>query len=107
MAEMRRCDPIAMIGAVAALGRFSSHEWVGDIDVPTAVVVTLRDRFVSAVRQLKLAQAIRSATVHPADSDHAACVLGARTFVPALVEACGSVADRLEDAPVLSEAASG
>ena len=107
MAEMRRCDPVAMIGAVAALGRFSSHEWVGDIDVPTAVVVTLRDRFVSAVRQLKLAQAIPSATVHPADSDHAACVLGARTFVPALVEACGSVADRLEDAPVLSEAASG
>jgi 3-oxoadipate enol-lactonase len=98
-AEMRRCDPVAMIGAVAAVGRFSSHEWVADVDVPTAVVVTLRDRFVSAVRQMKLAQAIPGATIHPVDSDHAACVLGARRFVPTLVEACGSVADRLGDVP--------
>jgi len=97
LAELRRCDPMAMIGAVTALGRFSSHAWVGDIDVPSAVVVTLRDRFVSAVRQLKLAQAIPGATIHPVDSDHAACVLGARRFVPALLEACGSVADRLGD----------
>jgi 3-oxoadipate enol-lactonase len=95
LAEMRRCDPVAMIGAVAAVGRFSSHEWVGGIDVPTAVVVTLRDRFVSASRQLKLAQAIPGATIHPVDSDHAACVLGARRFVPALIDACASVADRL------------
>jgi 3-oxoadipate enol-lactonase len=97
LGELRRCDPVAMIGAVSAIGRFSSHEWAGDIDVPTAVVVTLRDRFVSAVRQLKLAQAIPGATIHPVDSDHAACVLGARRFVPALVDACGSVADRLDD----------
>jgi 3-oxoadipate enol-lactonase len=97
--ELRRCDPVAMIGAVSAIGRFSSHEWVGNIDVPTAVVVTLRDRFVSAARQLKLAQAIPGATIHPVDSDHAACVLGARRFVPALVGACDSVADRLGDVP--------
>lgn len=112
IAEMRRCDPVAMISAVAAIGRFSSHEWVGEIDVPAAVVVTLRDRFVSAARQLKLAQSIPGATIHPADSDHAACVLGRRRFVPALVDACGSVADRLGDqseldAPVWAEAASG
>ncbi len=49
-------------------------------------------------RQRKLAQAIPGATIHPADTDHAACVLGARAFVPALVEACGSVADRLDGA---------
>jgi 3-oxoadipate enol-lactonase len=97
--ELRSCDPIAMIGAVSAIGRFSSHEWVGNIDVPTAVVVTLRDRFVSAARQLKLAQAIPGATIHPVDSDHAACVLGARRFVPALVGACGSVADRIGGVP--------
>jgi len=95
MAEMRRCDPVAMVGAVSAIGRFSSHAWIDSIDVPTAVVVTLRDRFVSAARQLKLAQAIPGATIHPVDSDHAACVLGARRFVPALVTACGSVADRI------------
>jgi 3-oxoadipate enol-lactonase len=95
MSELRRCDPVAMLGAAYAVGRFTSHTWVGEIDVPSAVVVTTRDRLVSASRQLKLAKAIPGATIHPADSDHAACVLGARCFVPALVDACGSVADRL------------
>ena len=38
---------------------------------------------------------IPGATIHPAHTDHAACVLGARRFVPALVQACNSVADRL------------
>jgi len=96
--EMLRCNPAAMLGAACALGRFTSHEWVGTIDVPTAVVVTKRDQLVSPSRQRKLAQAIPGATVHEADTDHAACVLGARRFVPALVEACGSVADRLDGA---------
>ena len=71
-----------------ALGRFSSHEWIGGVDVPTAVVVTTKDKFVAPPRQLKLAQAIPGATVHPAHTDHAACVLGARRFIPALLEAC-------------------
>lgn len=94
--EMLRCHPAAMFGAAYALGQFSSHEWVGTIDVPTAVVVTLRDQLVSQSRQRKLAEAIPGATVHEADTDHAACVLGARCFVPTLVDACGSVANRLD-----------
>jgi 3-oxoadipate enol-lactonase len=96
--ELLRCNPVAMIGAAYALGQFTSHAWVGEIDVPTAVVVTLRDQLVSPSRQRKLARAIPGATVHCADTDHAACVLGARAFIPALVEACGSVGDRLGDA---------
>ena len=93
--ELRRCSPIAVIAAAHAVGCFTSHEWIGDVDVPTAVVVTAKDRLVSPARQLRLAQAIPGATIHPAHTDHAACVLGARRFVPALVEACDSVADRL------------
>ena len=93
--EMRRCSPAALLGATQALGRFSSHEWIHEVDVPTAVVVTTKDRLVSPARQLKLANAISGATIHPAHTDHAACVLGAKRFVPALVEACGSVAERI------------
>ena len=48
--EMLRCDPVAMIGAAYALGQFTSHEWVGSIDVPVSVVVTLRDQLVSPSR---------------------------------------------------------
>jgi pimeloyl-ACP methyl ester carboxylesterase len=93
--EMLRCNPAAMLGAAYALGQFTSHDWAGTIDVPSAVVVTMRDQLVSPSRQRKLARAIPSATVHEANTDHAACVLGARCFIPALVEACDSVADRL------------
>jgi pimeloyl-ACP methyl ester carboxylesterase len=96
-AELRRCSPAAMLRAIHALGRFSSHRWVGSIDVPTAVVVTTRDLLVAPHRQLKLSNAIPGSTVHPAASDHAACVLGARVFVPALIEACESVASRLTE----------
>ncbi len=100
MSELRRCNPGTVLAAVGAMGRFSSHEWIGEIDVPTAVVVTTKDKLVSPARQIKLAQAIPGATLHPAATDHAACVLGARRFVPALVEACDSVADRLQGAAI-------
>ncbi len=93
--EMRRTDPIAALGAVAAIGRFSSHEWIGDVDVPTSVVVTARDHFISPVRQRKLAAAIPGANVYEVPADHGACVLGAESFVPALVDACTSVATRI------------
>jgi 3-oxoadipate enol-lactonase len=97
LGELRRCSPVTLVQAVQAMGRFSSHTWIGEIDVPTAVVVTTKDRFVPAPRQLKLARAIPGATVHPAHTDHAACVLGARRFVPALLEACESVLERLPE----------
>ena len=41
--ELARNDPATMMAAAAALGRFSSRNWIGDVDVPAAVVVTMRD----------------------------------------------------------------
>src|SRR5262249_19516790 len=96
--EMLRCNPAAMLGAACALGRFTSHEWVGTIDVPTAVVITKRDQLVSPAGHGRLPRALAGATVHGPAPAHAACVLGPRRFVPALVEACGSVADRVDGA---------
>lgn len=95
LSELRRSDPRTIVAAVAMMGRFSSHGWVESIDVPTAVVVTAKDHLISSARQLKLARAIPGATIHPVAAGHAACVIGARWFVPVLVEAAGSVADRL------------
>lgn len=105
--ELRLTSPSTLLQALNAMGRFSSHSWVGQIDVPTAVVVTTRDTLISPARQIKLARAIPGATLHPAHADHAACVLGARRFVPALVEACESVARRLPPRPALSLASPG
>ena len=92
--ELRGGDPASLAAAAAALGRFSSHEWIGEVDVPTAVVLTTRDQAVPPHRQQKLADAIPGATVHPVDGDHLVCALGARRFVPVLVRASVEVAAR-------------
>jgi pimeloyl-ACP methyl ester carboxylesterase len=94
-AEFRRTSPWTMLQGVNAIGQFSSHRWVGDIDVPTAVVVTTKDRFIPTGRQLRLAQSIPGATTHLCAANHAACVLAADKFAPALEAAVDSVAARL------------
>src|SRR5947208_5723004 len=96
MEELRRVSPAVALQAMGALGRFSSHEWIEEVDVPTAVVVTTKDRFISPARQIKLANAIAGATIHPVHAGHAACVLSYRRFVPGLVEACDSVVSRID-----------
>jgi 3-oxoadipate enol-lactonase len=95
--EFRRTRPLALFKALSAIGSFSSHEWVGEIDVPTAVVVMMRDRGVPPSRQIKLAESIPGATIHRVDAGHAACMFGSQRFVPVLVEACESVANRVAE----------
>ena len=97
--EFRRTRPSSLFKALSAIGSFSSHDWVGEIDVPTAVVVMMRDRGVPPTRQIKLAQSITGATIHPVDAGHAACMFGSQRFVPVLLEACASVAGRIAGDP--------
>ncbi len=94
MAELAAGDPVAVSQAGAALARFSSADWISGIDVPTAVVVTEQDRLVPAENQLQMARMIRAATVHRVPGDHSVCLTRPELFVPALLEACTSVADR-------------
>lgn len=82
--------------AATVLARFDSRTWIGDIDVPTAVVVTARDRLIPAVRQREMARAIQHATVHEVDAGHACCVLGADRFRPAMLAAVASVSNRID-----------
>ncbi len=84
----------SVIQAAGAVAGFSSHDWIGRIDVPTAVVVMTRDRLVPPERQRKLAASIPGASVFEVDGDHGACVARADVFVPTLVRACHDVAMR-------------
>ena len=93
--EFRRNDPVKMIEAAQALVRYTSHEWIGEVDVPTAVVVTRHDRLVPAQRQRKLAAAVPGATVHELDGDHPVGVREPHRFVPVLVDACLDVGRRV------------
>lgn len=91
LAEFRSTSPWAVAQAVAALGRHHSRPWLSRIDVPTAVVVTMKDRVLPPDNQIALARRIPGATVHDIPAGHAACVLEAELFVPALLEAVHTV----------------
>jgi len=92
--EFSRSDGRMLLEAGQALGRYTSHEWIHRVDVPTAVVLTERDRLVLPHRQRKLADAIPGARIFPVDGDHVVCSMAPERFVPVLVDACTDVADR-------------
>jgi 3-oxoadipate enol-lactonase len=91
--EMMATDAATVLQAARAVIRFSSRDWVSRIDVPTAVVVTQRDRLVRPESQYRLAAAIHGSKIFEVDGDHLACVRAADVFVPQLVRACEWVAD--------------
>ena len=93
-AQLRRTTLATAISAIRAVCEFTSHSWIGEVDVPTAVVVTSRDRIVPKSRQMKLARAIPGASVHEVDADHAVCVTAPQMFTPVLLQACWSVEAR-------------
>ena len=94
LAEFRSTSAWSMPAVLEQLGRFNSAPWVGDIDVPTSVVVTTRDRTIPARRQLRLAESIEGAEVFVVEGGHASLVLRADRFGPALRAAAGSVVAR-------------
>ena len=61
---MRRHDPRSVLEAGAAIGNYTAKRWIGEIDVPTSVLVTTEDRAIVPERQLEMADAIPGATVH-------------------------------------------
>jgi pimeloyl-ACP methyl ester carboxylesterase len=91
MGEMQRTPLLAALASVRAACTFSSHSWISDVDVPSAVVLTLRDRVVPPLRQWKLADALPACTVHQVDAGHGAFLDAPGAFAAALLDACGAV----------------
>lgn len=73
-AEMQRHSWRMVSEAGLAIGTYSSSAWIGSIDVPTAVVVTQRDRAVPPEAQYGLAAAIPGTKLYRYDGGHLACV---------------------------------
>ncbi|MFT3716023.1 MAG: alpha/beta fold hydrolase [Gordonia sp. (in: high G+C Gram-positive bacteria)] len=87
--------PMAKLGEFSqAMARFDSRDWLGEIDVPTSVVVSTRDKTVPPQRQGLLTDGIRDAAEFPVDGGHAVCVLGADKFIPGFTAAVRSVLAR-------------
>ncbi len=73
-AEMRRHDPRVLLEAGAAVGSYTAKRWIGEMEVPTSVVVTTKDRAIVPDRQYEMAEAIPGATVHEVDDGHVTCM---------------------------------
>jgi len=95
--ELARHDLAALLEAGRAIGRFASDEWLGTIDVPTAVIVTMQDQVVPVRRQLALFEGIPTAVAYRVDGQHDAVVSQADTYLPVLLEACDQVVGRGTD----------
>lgn len=91
--EMRRHHPRSVIEASRELSVYDAGSWIGDIDVPTAVVLTTRDNGVDPLWQLRLARSIRDAAVHPIADGHVTC--GTTLFGQVFTDACNDVAERV------------
>ena len=72
-AEMRRHNPRTILEAGQAIGNYNARRWVGDIDVPTACVITTKDLAIRPHEQARLALAIPGSTIHRLDDGHTAC----------------------------------
>jgi len=92
--ELLRSDPSALLRVGAALGRFRSSSWIREVDVPTAAVITTRDRTVPTRRQRSLAAAIDGARVHEVSGPHNSAVTRPDEWVPALRRALDELVDR-------------
>jgi 3-oxoadipate enol-lactonase len=91
LSEMRRTSLVTALSAMQAVAEFSSHSWIGSVDVPTAVVVTRHDRIVPARRQWKLARALPAAAVVELDGGHDVFLHSPTRFGPAVESACATV----------------
>ena len=89
--QFSRTKLTTAMSASEAVCEFTSDAWIGQVKVPTAVIVTSRDQIVPESRQLELARAIPGASVHIVDADHAVCVTAPELFTPVLLQACLSV----------------
>lgn len=90
-AEMRRHDPRHILEAGVAMSNYHA-KWIDQVDVPTAVLVTTRDRAVNPFAQLRMALKIPGAIIHRIDDGHVVCAKP--SFGPALRDAVDAVAAR-------------
>lgn len=91
-AEMRRHSGRMLFEAGIAMSNYSARRWIGQIDVPTTVVVTTKDRAISPLAQLHMALAIPRAEIRRIEDGHLVCAK--RSFAAPILDACRGVAAR-------------
>lgn len=99
--EIAPSDLTAIAQAGVALACFDGYGWIGDVDTPAASIVTVDDELVAPAFQRRLVTNTRSTGVFEVTGGHTTCFDHPDVFTPALLDACGTVADHAP-APVRS-----
>lgn len=97
-AEARRGDATDIAAAARSLSAFDARDLAAEVDVPTAVVVTCRDRLVRPGRQRELAERIPGAAAVELDGAHNAWMVRPAAFSAALDQALATVLGTLAGA---------
>jgi len=84
--ELTRGSAVDLAEAGRELSNYDSRDWLGELDLPTAVIVTLRDNGVPSSHQYELADLL-DAEVFELDADHGAAISSAPGFNAALLQA--------------------
>ena len=95
--RMRRTPLTVALDAMHAASRFSSHLWIGSVDVPAAVLVTRHDRVVAPRRQHRLAECLPTACTVEIDGDHGVFWADPAGFLDGLLQACADVTGRAQE----------
>ncbi|WP_347955836.1 alpha/beta fold hydrolase [Gordonia aichiensis] len=98
--EFRSTSPLAVSKVIGEIGKHHSRPWIREIDVPTAVVVPLKDKAIPPARQIAMARRIPGATLHEVNAGHSCCVMDADKFVPVLMQASNVVLARWKERTV-------
>ena len=93
--ELAHNNPACVLSAADALGRFTSRAWVGNLRVPSTVILTKQDNVVPPSRQAKLASSLRDSKVVRIDGDHLVCGKAPARFAAALRYAVDDVERRV------------
>jgi len=93
--QFRATSAGAMMRALAEITRFDSTGWIADIEVPTSVLIPLRDRVIPPRHQRWLAEQIPDAHTVTVDAGHACCTMQSAAFVPGLRSAVDSAVRRI------------
>ncbi|MFZ2117214.1 MAG: alpha/beta hydrolase [Pseudonocardiaceae bacterium] len=107
LGQMRRTPLLTAVSAVSAVYAFSSHDWIGGMNVPTAVIITRHDRVVSPARQRGLAAAVPGALVYDIDGEHDVFLTAPGRFAAALRAACQDICSVRSHRPRTGRPAAG
>ncbi|WP_203337450.1 alpha/beta fold hydrolase [Nocardioides limicola] len=92
MAELGSTSPWAYPMVLGELGRFDSRGWLAEVDVPTAVVITGKDRAIPTVRQREMAALIPGVRTFELLGGHASLIFRRDEWLPLFLSALETVA---------------